>query len=78
MPSRSARVSHTRLLVALACFACASLPLVASADASRYERWWLPLSFQGRWSIETLSSDPEQVSGGDALVRVEFPGRNDR
>jgi hypothetical protein len=78
MPSRSARVFRTRLLVALACFACASLPLVASADASRYERWWLPLSFQGSWSIQILSSDPEQVSGGDALVRVEFPGRNDR
>ena len=26
------------------------------------------------WSIEILSSAPDQVSGGDALVRVAFPG----
>jgi len=26
------------------------------------------------WSIEILSSAPDQVSGGDALVRVGFPG----
>jgi hypothetical protein len=75
MPSRSARVSRTGLLVAPAFFACASLALTAGADAFRYERWWLPLSFEGRWSIEILSSDRDEVSGGDALVRVEFPGR---
>jgi hypothetical protein len=28
----------------------------------------------GSWSIEILSSAPDQVSGGDALVRVGFPG----
>jgi hypothetical protein len=28
-----------------------------------------------RWDIDILSSAPDQVSGGDALVRVEFPGR---
>ena len=26
------------------------------------------------WSLEILSSAPDQVSGGDALVRVGFPG----
>ncbi len=75
MPSRSARVSRTRLLVALAFFACDSGPLVDGANAIRYEQRWLPVSFQGTWSIEILSSDSEQVSGGDALVRVAFPGK---
>jgi len=28
------------------------------------------------WSIEILSSAPDQVSGGDALVRVGFPGED--
>ncbi len=28
----------------------------------------------GGWTIEILSSVPDQVSGGDALVRVGFPG----
>src|SRR3990172_1641077 len=28
----------------------------------------------GEWTIEVLSSAPDQVSGGDALVRVGFPG----
>jgi hypothetical protein len=72
-----------RLLVVLAFFACDSMPLdagdptplVAGDGASSHERWWMPLSFHGTWSIEILSSDPDQVSGGDALVRVEFPGR---
>jgi hypothetical protein len=27
------------------------------------------------WTIEILSSAPDQVSGGDALVRVDFPGQ---
>jgi hypothetical protein len=83
MPSLSARVSRTRLLVALAFIACDSMslepgdsmPLVAGDDAFSDERWWLPLPFHGRWSIDIESSDPDQVSGGDALVRVRFPGR---
>ena len=75
MPSRSARVARTHLLVALAFFACDSGPLVDGTSAERYERSSLPVSFRGTWSIEILSSDPEQVSGGDALVRVEFPGK---
>jgi len=74
MPSRPTRISRIRLLVALASFACASLPLVAGAASWSYEGWFAPFSFGGTWSIEILSSDPEQVSGGDALVQVQFPG----
>src|SRR5262245_35114394 len=71
MPSRSARVSRTRLLVALAFFACVSPPVVAGALTWRF----VPFLFSGTWTIEILSSEPDQVSGGDALVRVEFPGK---
>jgi hypothetical protein len=33
-----------------------------------------PNSCDSSWTIEILSSAPHQVSGGDALVRVGFPG----
>jgi hypothetical protein len=33
-----------------------------------------PNSCGTSWTIEILSSAPDQVSGGDALVRVSFPG----
>jgi len=80
MASRSTGISRARLLVALAFLACASLPLVAGAHDGRghHGPWWMPwmpFSLHGRWSIEILSSEPDQVSGGDALVRVQFPGR---
>ena len=73
MPSRRSRVSRIRLAMALAVFACT--PLAAGAASWSYENWWLPFSFHGTWSIEILSSAPDQVSGGDALVSVEFPGK---
>jgi hypothetical protein len=77
MPSRSTRVARTRLLVALAFLACVSLPLGAGAHNGwrHHGRWWMPFSFHGTWSIEILSSAADQVSGGDALVRVQFPGK---
>ena len=70
MPSRrSARVSRIRILASLAALAIAALVgapgSVAAADSNG-------------WSIEILSSAPDQVSGGDALVRVEFPGDADQ
>jgi hypothetical protein len=74
MPSRSVRASRTHLLVALALVACDSPPLDEGASAFRYERWSLDSSSHGRWSIEILSSDRDQVSGGDALVRADLPG----
>lgn len=60
---RSALFSGNRLvpvgLLTLAAFLAAPAP--ASADGNS-------------WSIEILSSAADQVSGGDALVRVEVPG----
>jgi hypothetical protein len=45
--------------LAVALLGVAFLPQLARADG---------------WTIEILSSAPDQVSGGDALVRVDFPG----
>ena len=66
MPSRcTARVRRIRVPAALAALAVAALfaaPEYAAAQDS------------DTWSIAILSSAPDQVSGGDALVRVGFPG----
>ncbi len=62
---RCARVSLIRslaVLAVLAAFASAPGPAVAAVDINT-------------WGIEILSSAPDQVSGGDALVRVGFPGK---
>ena len=63
MPSRRSVPLGRRLAAAglLALGALLVAPGLASAD-------W------NTWSIEILSSAPHQVSGGDALVRVGFPG----
>ena len=73
-----ARASRIRTLAVLAALAA----LVAAPGMSgatgwmQHGKWW----HHGHprhdtWSIEIVSSAPDQVSGGDALVRVEFPGR---
>jgi hypothetical protein len=66
MPSRrTVRVARIRILTSLAALVIAALvaapgPAAAVGDDT--------------WSIEILSSAPDQVSGNDALVRVGFPG----
>ena len=62
---RSARVRRIRFAASLA--ALASAALLAAPG---------PVAAVGTdtWSIEILSSAPDQVSDGDALVRVGFPG----
>ncbi len=57
------RTCVSGLLVLLAIASLAAVPGPALATQS-----------SNTWSIEILSSAPEQVSGGDALVRVGFPG----
>jgi hypothetical protein len=75
---RSARVFHTRLFVAPALLAfaalCAAPGQPAHASAGQGTHWWQPPANRNVWAIEILSSAPDQVSGGDALVRVSFPG----
>jgi len=66
MPSRrSARVSRLRILTSLAALTIAAV-LVAPGSVAAED--------SNTWSIEILSSAPDQVSDGDALVRVGFPG----
>jgi hypothetical protein len=62
LPLRRSRL--TAALVALAL----SAPALGVGTASAKK------SGAGAWTIEILSSAPDQVSGGDALVRVDFPG----
>ncbi|HEX5067191.1 MAG TPA: DUF6351 family protein [Myxococcota bacterium] len=74
MASRSTRVSRT--LVAFAFLVFASLPLASGAAGWRHQgHAWVAFETPNTWSIEILSSAPDQVSGGDALVRVTFPGK---
>jgi hypothetical protein len=76
--SRSACVSFVRSIAILATFA---LLLTSAAPAGatgwlQHGKWWKHWHpHSNSWSIEIVSSAPDQVSGGDALVRVEFPGR---
>jgi len=64
MPSlRSARVSCIRIL-SLILASLVVVPVLASASPPP-GNWW---------NIEILSSAPDQVSDGNALVRVTFPG----
>ncbi len=60
MPSRRSAVSIGIRLATVGLLALGAL-LVAPG---------LALADRGSWSIEILSSAPDQVSGGDALVRV--------
>jgi hypothetical protein len=64
MPSQRIAVYLKNRVAGLALLALGALVMVpglAGADGNS-------------WSIEILSSAPDQVSGGDALVRVGFPG----
>src|SRR5262245_52498599 len=62
MPNlRSTRVRLCGSFVALTIAAFLATPAAAAKPGNT-------------WSIEILSSAPDQVSGGDALVRVGFPG----
>ncbi len=66
-PRRSVRPARVPLAAALAAALLAALALApGSAGANKYS--------DPHWTIEILSSDPYQVSGGDALVKVGFPG----
>ena len=63
---RSVRLARTRFpatlgVLALGVLLAAPGPAVAAEDSNT-------------WSIEILSSAPDQVSDGDALVRLGFPG----
>jgi hypothetical protein len=60
MPSRRSSVSRTRLATVALVAISTLLMAVGSCENS--------------WTIQILSSDPDQVTGGDALVRVGFPG----
>ncbi|MEX2205271.1 MAG: DUF6351 family protein [Myxococcota bacterium] len=75
---RIARVSCSRSLATLAALAML-LSAAAPAGATgwlQHGKWWKHWHpHRNSWSIEIVSSAPDQVSGGDALVRVEFPGR---
>jgi hypothetical protein len=75
MPPRSTRVSRPHLFIAFAFVACAALPLAAGAEWIVQAHAYVGFQPKNVWSIEILSSAPDQVSGGDALVRVEFPGK---
>jgi Tannase-like family of unknown function (DUF6351) len=70
---RNARV--TRALAALAFLMLVAVPGVAGAGSRLAGHWWGPSASHNAWAIEILSSAPDQVSGGDALVRVELPGK---
>jgi hypothetical protein len=67
MPSFS-RVSpsRSRCVAAPGALALAALLVAFAASPARADAW----------TIEILSSAPDQVSGGDALVRVGFPGNS--
>ena len=71
MPApRSLPLRRCRLASALVALALAASPLgVGPASAKN-----LKSGGAGGWSVELLSSAPDQVSGVDALVRVGFPG----
>jgi hypothetical protein len=60
---RSVRTFGNHARAALGALALAAL-IVAPGSAAA----------ENSWAIEILSSAPDQVSGGDALVRVHFPG----
>ena len=71
----SSRHTCVRTLALFASLAVLALPGAAFAH------WWQhPFHHyrphHDRWDIDILSSAPDQVSGGDALVRVEFPGHS--
>ena len=61
MPSRRNAVSRSTRLATVGLLALAALLMA-------------PNSCENSWTIEILSSAPHQVSGGDALVQVGFPG----
>jgi hypothetical protein len=73
---RRARLFLTRPFFALVAVAFAALlaaPDSARAAAGEGTHWWQQPADEDAWNIEILSSAPDQVSGGDALVRVSFP-----
>jgi hypothetical protein len=61
MPSRRTAVARRTRLATVGLLSLAALLIAPSAC-------------DNIWSIDILSSAPDQVSGGDALVRVGFPG----
>ncbi|MCZ6784973.1 MAG: DUF6351 family protein [Proteobacteria bacterium] len=66
MPSRRSAAplgNRLNIVVLLALGVVLVAPGLASADGNE-------------WSIEILSGAPDQVSGGDALVQVGFPGKD--
>jgi hypothetical protein len=66
---RSVAISLFSSLIALAFLASVAIPAPAGAKMRRAStRPSMP------HEIQILSSAPDQVSGGDALVRVQFPG----
>jgi hypothetical protein len=73
MPRFAGRVARAlALLVAL--FAAA--PAAATVDLDFViERLIHYVGARDNWDVDILSSRPDQVTGGDALVRVEFPGK---
>lgn len=66
---RSLESRFAPCIAALFVAACLVVPVAAIADGRGHDR---P---DDDWSIEILSSSPKQVSDGDALVRVDFPGK---
>jgi hypothetical protein len=70
---RSTRISRIRTLASLVALAVLAAPGAALASWWHGHHHYRP--HRGGWDIDILSSAPDQVSGGDALVRVEFPGR---
>jgi len=71
------RTPGSAALILLAFAALVAAPGVAGAGSwMHHGQWWQRWhSHYDTWSIEILSSASDQVSGGDALVRVEFPGK---
>ncbi len=70
-PSRTRFLRAAVLLLVAAALATVAMPS-QEADARGGGSW---KHHRRGFSIETLSSAPRQVSGGDVLVRVHVPGR---
>jgi hypothetical protein len=68
MSTRRIRCTSRTTALALAALVALAAPWPAAAGKGDAKNAAKP------WSIEILSSAPDQVSGGDALVRVGFPG----
>ena len=73
---RTTRVSRIHFHVAFAALAALAFA-AAPAGATGFEKERPGHNHGSRddWDIDILSSRPDQVSGGDALVRVGFPGK---